>query len=74
MLEVEALQGEISFLTPFMPKRTEIALPVPTNLVISRYKSRDSHAVRTLLMHPPTSPYPVLSAEAQPISKGHCQK
>ena len=32
MLEMEALQGEIAgfFLIPFMPKRTEMALPVPT--------------------------------------------
>ena len=37
-------------------------------------KLRDGHAVCTLGVHPPTSPSPTLSAEAEPISKGHCRK
>ena len=56
---------DCSFLTPSMPKRTEMALPVPT---------RCGHAVCTFRIHPPTSPYPALSAEAEHISKRHCQK
>jgi len=43
-----------------MPERSEIALPVPTQSVLQ--------------MSPPTSPYPALSAEAEPISKEHCRK
>ena len=57
------------FLTPFVPKRTEMALP-SANQVIPRDKPRHGHAVCTLQLHPPTSPYPTLIAEAEPISKG----
>ena len=57
------------FLTPVVPKRTEMALPVPTI-----YEPSYGHAVCTLQVHPPTSPYPALSAEGEPISKGHCWK
>jgi len=35
---------------------------------------RDSHAVCTLRVHPPTSPSPALSAVAEPISWGHCRR
>ena len=61
------------FLTPFMPNRTEYG-PPSANKVVSTTKPRHGHAVFTLQVHPPTSPYPALSAEAEPISKRHCQK
>ena len=48
--------------------------PSRANQVISGDKPRHVHAVCTLWMHPPTSPCPMLSAEAEPISKGHCWK
>ena len=68
MLEMEALQGEIAF----RPKRTNG--PLSANQVISRDKPSRSHAVCTLRAHPPTSPYPPLSAKTEPIAKGHCRK
>ena len=41
---------------------------------ISQAESRDGCAVCTLQVHPPISPYPAFSAEAEPICKGHCMK
>ena len=43
--------------------------PPSVNQVISTDKPRRGHAVCTLQLHPPTSPYPTLSAEAEPVSK-----
>jgi len=48
--------------------------PPSANQVISSGKPRCGHAVYTLWVNPPTSPYPALSAEAEAISKGHCWK
>ena len=58
------------FLTPFMPKTMEMALPVPTRTA----EPRHGYAVCTLRVHPPTSPCPALSALTEPISQGHCRK
>ena len=44
------------------------------NQGIFKAEPRDSCAVCTLRVYPPTSPYPILSAEAEPISWGHCRK
>jgi len=41
------------------------------NQGVSQAEPRDGHVVGTLQVHPPTSPCPTLSAEAEPISKGH---
>ena len=41
---------------------------------LSTVEPRHGHAVCTLRVHPPTSPCPALSAGAEPISQGHCQK
>ena len=43
--------------------------PPSANQVVFIAKPRHAHAVCTLWVHPPTSPYPALSAEAEPISK-----
>ena len=43
--------------------------PPSANQVVFIAKPRRAHAVCTLWVHPPTSPYPALSAEAEPISK-----
>jgi len=51
-----------------MPKRTEMALPVPTRSLL-----RTSPDAAMLRVHPPTSPCPALSAHAEPKSKGYCQ-
>ena len=48
--------------------------PSSANQVASTHEPRHSHAVCTLWVHPPTSPYPTLSAKAEPISKGHYRK
>jgi len=48
--------------------------PSRANQATSRDKPRCSHAVCILRMHPPSSPYPAFSAEAEPISKRHWQK
>jgi len=48
--------------------------PPSASQAISRDKPRDSHAVCTLRVHPPTSPCPVLSAHTEPKSQGHCWK
>ena len=42
--------------------------PHRANKGISKAGSRDAHAVCTLWVHPPTSPCPALSAEAEPWS------
>jgi len=57
-----------------MPKRTEMALPVPTKSFVEMSPDVAMLLHPSLWMHPPTSPYPALSAEAEPISKGHCRK
>ena len=41
-----------------------MAHPCAANQDIPKAESRDGHAVRTLWAHPPTHPYPALSAEA----------
>ena len=48
--------------------------PPSANQIISTAEPRCNHAVCTLWVHAPTSPYPALSAEAEPISKRHCRK
>ena len=48
--------------------------PPSANQVICIDEPRCSHVVCTLQVHPPTSPYPALSTEVEPISKGHCWK
>jgi len=52
-----------------MPKRIEMALPVPNKSFLETSPDA-AHAVCTLWVHPPISPIPTLSAEAEPISKG----
>jgi len=47
-----------------------MALPIPNdNQVTSQDQSRCGHAVCTLWVHPPTSSYPALRAEAEPSPK-----
>jgi len=48
--------------------------PPSANQSVSKLEPRHGHAVCTFWVHPPTSHYPALSAEAEPISKGHCRK
>ena len=47
--------------------------PPSANQVVSKDEPRRSHVVCTLRVYPPTSPYPALSAEAEPTSKGYYQ-
>jgi len=49
-----------------------MALPVPTKLFLQL--SLDTTMQFAPFGYPPTSPYPALSAEAEPIFKGHWQK
>ena len=60
------------FLSPFMPKTTEMGHLVPTKAFYCRTQ------MQPCCLHPlgaPTHlPCPTLSANAEPISKGHCQK
>ena len=44
--------------------------PLKANQGISKPEPRDDHAVCTLWVHQPTSPYPTLFADEEPISKG----
>ena len=67
--EMGAVQGERTVFSTH--RRTAVAHSEPTKVFP---KPRDSHAVCTLRVHPSTSPYPAPSAEAEPISKGHCRK
>ena len=48
--------------------------PLRANQGIFKAEPRDSNAVCTLRVHPPTSPCPALSAVAEPISWSHCRK
>ena len=52
-------------------KRDKNGPPIATH-VVSIANPRCSHSI--LWVHPPTSPYPTISAEVEPISKGHCWK
>ena len=58
------------FLTPFMPKWTEVALPVPSR----SFQQTSPDTAMLFAPFRPTSPYPALTAEAEPISKRHCWK
>jgi len=62
---------EDCFLNPFVHMRLAV---VHSNQGVSKAEPWDGHAVCTLQVHPPTSPCPALSAEAEPISRGHCRK
>ena len=46
--------------------------PPSANQLISTAKPRRNHGVCTLWIHPLTSPYPVISTEAEPVCKGLC--
>jgi len=48
--------------------------PSSANQVTSKDEPRRGHAVCTLRVHPPTSPCPALSAQAEPKSQRHCRK
>ena len=50
-----------------------MALPVPTKLSLETSPDTAMLFAPFGCTHPP-SPSPALSAEAEPISKGHCQK
>jgi len=50
-----------------------MALLVPTKAFLSRAQAH-GHAFCVHWVHPPTFPYPALSAHAEPVSKGHCWK
>ena len=60
--------------TVLVQKKKDRNGPPSANQVTSRDQPRRGHAVCTLWVHSPTSPCPALSAEAEPISKGHCRK
>jgi len=71
MLEMEALQGEIACFQLYLCQKDRNGL-LSANQVASKDEPRCGHAVCILWVHPPTSPYPALSADAESISKGHC--
>jgi len=59
-----------------MPKRTEMALPVPTKSLLEMNSDAAVLLICTLRVHSPTSPYHALSAEASPkdIAKSYIMK
>ena len=70
-LEMGAMQGKR---TVFSTRLCIGGQQWPTQNQPRHFQSRAHHAVCTLQVHPPTSPYLALSAEAEPISWGHCRK
>ena len=64
------------FLSPFMPKTAEMALPVPTKTFLSQSPDAAMLFAPFGCTHPPPRPLSCpfcLSADAEPISQGHCR-
>jgi len=71
--ETEACMSRRLFSKPIRAKEERNG-PAQCQPRASTAKPRSSHTLCTLQAHPSTFPCPALSAEAEPISKGHCQK
>jgi len=66
---MEVQQGERSFLSPFVHRRTKTADPVTTKVL-----SKLSPLMAMLFAPFGTSPCPTLSGHTEPISQRHCRK
>ena len=72
--EMGAVQGKRTVFSTLLCIGGHSSGPLRVNQGVFKVEPRDGHAVCTVRVHPPTSPYPALSAEAEPISEGHCRK
>ena len=73
MLEMETLQSQTATSNPIYAKNDGNG-PPSADQDLSTVEPRHGHVVCTLRVHPPTSPCPALSADAEPFSQGHCRK